>query len=125
SNFAKNNKYESIHNLGYWEYKEYLGVGCGAVGRIGDKRYYKPKSIEDYIQNPSAKEYEYLSDEDIKTEKVLLGLRSRVGVDVNVLNMQEKAKLKELEYAKKITIIDEKFYNNDYLLADEIALYLL
>jgi len=42
-----------------------------------------------------------------------------------VLNMEEKAKLKELEEAKKITIIDGRFYNNDYLLSDEIALYLL
>ena len=125
SNFAKNNKYQSIHNLGYWEYKEYLGVGCGAVGRIGNKRYYKPKSIEEYIQNPFAKEYEELSVEDIKTEKVLLGLRSKVGVEINLLNMEEKAKLKELEEAKKITIIDGRFYNNDYLLSDEIALYLL
>ncbi|MEA3316305.1 MAG: radical SAM family heme chaperone HemW, partial [Campylobacterota bacterium] len=34
SNFSKNKNSRSSHNLGYWEYKEYLGIGCGAVGKV-------------------------------------------------------------------------------------------
>jgi len=25
-------RYKSIHNLGYWQLKDYIGVGAGAVG---------------------------------------------------------------------------------------------
>lgn len=34
SNYAKNNKYKSVHNLLYWEYEDFLGLGPGAHGRI-------------------------------------------------------------------------------------------
>lgn len=124
SNFAINNNYESKHNLGYWEYKEYIGVGCGAVGRVGMSRYYKLKTIEDYLKNPLAKEYEYLSNEDIKIEKILLGLRSKVGFELDLLDEKGIKRLKEIENIGKVTIIGSRVYSNDYLIADEIALYL-
>lgn len=44
SNFSKAKEFESKHNYGYWEHKEYLGVGAGAVGYKQNSRYY-PKKI--------------------------------------------------------------------------------
>ncbi|HVE11857.1 MAG TPA: coproporphyrinogen-III oxidase family protein, partial [Elusimicrobiota bacterium] len=38
SNFAKPGK-ESVHNLNYWADGEYLGLGCGAAGRLGAERW--------------------------------------------------------------------------------------
>jgi oxygen-independent coproporphyrinogen-3 oxidase len=38
SNFAKNKESESKHNYGYWQHKEYLGVGAGAVGYVKNQR---------------------------------------------------------------------------------------
>lgn len=124
SNFAKNNQFESKHNLGYWEYKEYIGAGCGAVGRIGDTRYYKPKVLEEYLVNPFGIEIEKLTNEDIKIEKILLGLRSKVGFDINLLDDKFKQKAYELEKYDKIKIDNNRVFNKNYLLADEIALYL-
>ena len=70
SNFAKNKESESKHNYGYWQHKEYLGVGAGAVGYVKNQRYYPSKGIEEYIKNPLINEREDISLDDIKTEKI-------------------------------------------------------
>ncbi len=31
-------RYRSIHNLGYWSLKSYIGVGAGAVGFLDNMR---------------------------------------------------------------------------------------
>lgn len=121
SNFGT---YNSVHNLGYWEYEEYLGVGAGAVGRYRDKRYYPQPDIEKYIQNPLEVTTEQLSDEDIKIEKIFLGLRSSVGIDENILNKHERGKADLLVQENKLDFKNKTYFNRDYLLSDEIALYL-
>jgi oxygen-independent coproporphyrinogen-3 oxidase len=125
SNFAKDIKDESKHNYGYWQHKNYLGVGAGAVGFVKNKRYYPNKGIEEYISNPLHYEYENLSKEDIKVEKVLLGLRSSNGFYLNVLTKDEIKRVKELEEGDKILLKNDKIYNKNFLLADELALYIL
>jgi len=123
ANFGK--QYESAHNKAYWEYDEYLGVGAGAVGRIANQRYYPLKDVKKYIQNPLFKTSEKLSQDDIKTEKILLGLRSSVGFDTNILNYHEKTKLNILQKEKKIKIKNNIVYNKNFFIADEIALFLV
>jgi oxygen-independent coproporphyrinogen-3 oxidase len=124
SNFSKNEKSRSKHNLGYWEYKEYLGVGAGAVGCIDNQRLYSQKDLYKYIQNPIDYEYiEELSSQDIKMEKILLGFRCIVGVDKNILNTKELEKAYKLESSGKLRFDDERFYATDFLIADELALY--
>jgi oxygen-independent coproporphyrinogen-3 oxidase len=124
SNFAQNTDAKSKHNLGYWQYKDYIGIGAGAVGSIDGVRFYPSKSIEQYIQNPIEYDQEILCQDDIKVEKVLLGLRSEVGVDIDILSIDEHKKIKYLIESNKLKKIDNFVYNNDYLIADEIALYL-
>lgn len=121
SNFGT---YNSKHNLGYWEYEEYLGVGAGAVGRYKNERYYPQSVIEKYIQNPLTYKTEELSTEDIKIEKIFLGLRSIVGVDQSILESDELKRANFLVEEKKLRFENGKFYNEDYLLSDEIALYI-
>jgi len=125
SNFALNNDARSKHNLGYWEYKEYLGIGCGAVGCINNKRFYGIKDVQQYINTPlEYEEIEPLSSDDIVLEKILLGFRSEVGVPINILSKKQKVKLQQLIDDNKVILKDDKIYNNDYMLADELALYL-
>ena len=121
SNFGT---YKSSHNLGYWLYKEYIGAGAGAVGKLGLTRYYPNANIEAYIKNPLDIQTEELSAEDEKIEKIFLGLRSCVGVAKNLLNPEELKRAQILLNEKKITLEKETFYNEDFLLADEIALFL-
>lgn len=125
SNFSKSLEQESKHNYGYWQHKDYLGVGAGAVGFVKNYRYYPKKSIEEYIENPMNYEIEELSDEDIVVEKILLGLRCSNGFEYDILDDIQKNKVDELTKEKKVTKKGNKVYNNDFLLADEIALYIL
>jgi len=124
SNFSKNDEACSKHNLGYWQYKPYLGIGTGAVGCVNNVRFYPSKSIEQYISNPMEYDKEILSDEDIRIEKILLGFRSKIGVELSLFSNNELTKIKYLTDENKLTIKDNFIYNNDYLLADEIALYI-
>lgn len=121
SNFGK---YKSIHNLGYWNYKDYIGLGSGAVGKLLNTRFYPTTNIEEYIKNPLNIEKELLSNEDIKIEKIFLGLRSEVGIAKDILNIEEQKKAELLVKENKLSYFSSTFYNPDYLLADEIALFL-
>ncbi len=123
SNFGE---YQSIHNLGYWSGSDYIGIGAGAVGFLKNQRYYPNKDIEEYIKNPLHVKIEKLSCEELTTEKIFLGLRSKVGVDISILNAKQKLKLDILIEEKKLTCKDNKVYNNNnFLIADEIALYII
>lgn len=125
SNFAKNKESESKHNYGYWQHKEYLGVGAGAVGYINSQREYPSKSIEEYINDPLFFEIEKIEEDDVKTEKILLGFRCSNGVELELFNEKEKEKIDELIQYNKLYIENEKVYNKNFLLADELALYIL
>jgi len=125
SNFALNENARSKHNLGYWQHKEYLGVGCGAVGCINNKRLYSQKDVQEYIQNPlEYEDVEELSSNDVLIEKVLLGFRSIVGVNTDELNNNSNEKVKVLLESNKIKQKDNMIYSNDFMLADELSLYL-
>lgn len=121
SNFGS---YRSSHNMGYWEYKDYIGLGSGAVGKLGLERYYPTTSVEAYIENPLDIRVEKLTQEDKKIEQIFLGLRSCVGVSKNILDKNELQKATLLVDEKKLIFQNDTFYNNDYLLADEIALFI-
>ena len=121
SNFGS---YQSQHNLGYWKYKDYIGLGSGAVGKLNDTRLYPTSDIEAYIQNPLNISQEYLSHEDIKIEKIFLGFRSVLGVKLNILSETELQRAKILLDENKLVQKGNTLYNPDYLLADEITLFL-
>jgi len=121
SNFGS---YKSLHNLGYWRYKDYIGAGAGAVGKLNLTRFYPTADIEKYISNPLEIKEEQLSQEDKRLEQIFLGFRSCIGVSINILNNEEKRKSSILVKESKLTLEDAILYNPDYLLADEIALYL-
>ena len=121
SNFGS---YRSSHNLGYWKYKNYIGLGSGAVGKLGLQRFYPTTVIEEYIKNPLNIRVEELSPQDKKIEQIFLGLRSCVGIDIKILNSDEQKKATILIDEKKIELKNDKLYNDNYLLADEITLFL-
>ena len=125
SNFSKNKKARSIHNYGYWQKENYIGVGSGAIGAINAKRYYCNEDVQEYINTPTSySKIENLDKEDILFEKIFLGLRSDVGVCLDLFNDTQKQNIKILQKEKKITINNNKIFNNDFLLSDEIVLFI-
>jgi len=117
--------YQSIHNKGYWQLKNYLGIGAGAVGFLDNKRFYPIIDIKTYIQNPLKHTTENLSTKDIFLEKLFLGLRSNIGVNKNILTtIQQQDKVEVLIKENKIIQNGNFLFNTNYLIADEIALFL-
>jgi len=139
--------YKSRHNLGYWQQKEYLGIGAGAVGfrnltsddmsahrldgadeshaGLTPKRYYPHADIDSYINDPLYAATEALSGQDLLTEMVFLGLRSNIGISTDKLNETAMQKANLLLDEKKLIRKQNRLYNPDFFIADEIALFLL
>jgi len=84
SNFSKHG-FESIHNRNYWLGNPYIGLGVGAHGFTGRRRYWNTSNLQDYIQRTGSGEqtiggFEDLTDDQLSMEKVLFGLRMNEGV---------------------------------------------
>jgi oxygen-independent coproporphyrinogen-3 oxidase len=78
---------ESRHNLTYWRYRDYAGVGPGAHGRRGGLATVRRKKPENWMtaieRNQHGMEVEEpLAPHTRATEALLMGLRLREGVDL-------------------------------------------
>ncbi len=119
SNFGT---YRSEHNLGYWRHKPYIGLGAGAVGFDLSTRLYPPTDIEYYIDHPLELHRETLTPEEILNEKLFLGFRSIVGVESSLLSQKQNQTAKMLVAEGLLEEREGRYFNLDFLLADEIAL---
>ena len=122
SNFGS---YQSRHNKGYWELENYIGAGAGAVGFLKDTRYYPQTGIEQYISNPLKITEERLTQEELLTETLFLGLRSNIGVKKSLLPEKMLKNAQFLCTEGKLNCDNTHFYNNNFFLSDELALYIL
>jgi oxygen-independent coproporphyrinogen-3 oxidase len=122
SNFGR---YQSKHNKGYWELKNYIGIGAGAVGFLNNTRLYPIMEIDGYIANPLDIKEERLSTQEILTEKIFLGLRSSIGIAKSLLNKSIRNKADFLVKEGKLIQTETHYHNPNFFLSDEIALYLM
>ena len=83
ANFAKAG-YESKHNLGYWNYDDYLGLSCGAVGKYDHKRYTNSSNVKDYIDGKDVTEIEELELKEEAFENIMMSLRTIYGLDLKL-----------------------------------------
>ena len=84
SNYAKEG-YECQHNLGYWERKEYLGLGLGASSLIEETRFHNTDEMEEYLRDASnpillRRGQEKLDRQEQMEEFIFLGLRKIRGI---------------------------------------------
>lgn len=122
SNFGT---YQSRHNKGYWNLENYIGIGAGAVGFLNDTRLYPSTDIDGYIANPLHIKEERLTSKEILTEKIFLGLRSIIGIEISILPVHIRQKADFLVNSGKLTKSATHYYNKNFFLSDEIALYLM
>lgn len=77
--------YESIHNLSYWRYQDYLGIGPSAHGRFsinGKKHAFKQEKnpfIWLKLRNKNSEDI-ILTSQEIMEERAIMGLRTTEGV---------------------------------------------
>ncbi len=103
SNFAKENK-ECNHNLIYWHNKEYLGLGAGAVSRLGRRRFKNISSTDLYITNLKNNsriiaDSEKLTADLLLKENIMLGLRLKKGLNPKQLGDRSLEELYPTETA--------------------------
>ncbi|MFZ1320662.1 MAG: radical SAM family heme chaperone HemW [Ignavibacteria bacterium] len=134
SNFARPG-FESRHNLKYWTYENYLGLGPSAHSFFYNERWNNPSSFSKYVnslkENKLPSEDRYRPEKDqMKLEYIMLGLRS-IGIDfVNfeeifeedfkVLYKNSIYELLEKNYAVA-TETGIKLNEKGYSVADEIT----
>ena len=85
SNFSKP-RFESRHNLMYWDNAEYYGIGAGASGYVDGVRYKNHGPIRHYLNAVEAGNAriteEHLKQREQMEEEMFLGLRKKSGVSM-------------------------------------------
>jgi coproporphyrinogen III oxidase-like Fe-S oxidoreductase len=81
---------ESRHNLAYWRYRPYLGIGPGAHGRRGGAATSRHRKPENWLaalarNGHGIQEESPLSPADAGSEALLMGLRLREGISIGRL----------------------------------------
>jgi oxygen-independent coproporphyrinogen-3 oxidase len=89
SNWSKPG-HQCRHNIAYWENKNWWGLGPGAHSHIDARRFWNVKHPTTYKQKVFAGESpvlesEQLTADQIKDESILLGIRMRDGLQVELL----------------------------------------
>ena len=125
SNFARPG-YEAVHNSAYWTLNPYVGLGPGAHsasagqdGLIRFRSWNTPSSVG-YKQ-----EGEVLDEEDIRVEKIMLGLRTNTGIDPTLLPTGPRSRLieeKALIYTAsgRVRIPEDRFFVSDEIIGELI-----
>jgi oxygen-independent coproporphyrinogen-3 oxidase len=85
SNHAKAGA-ESRHNLAYWRYRDYAGIGPGAHGRRGGMRTVRHKKPENFLSAIARNghglvEEAALTRDEAASEALVMGLRLAEGID--------------------------------------------
>ena len=128
SNYALPGR-ESRHNSAYWARDPYLGLGAGAHSFDGDRRrQWNTPDIDTYVTSRQGGE-EWLSDQEVLEEKLMLSLRTVRGLDLSTLADDElcrlnKTTLEELSRAGKlilekavIRIPEEELFVSDWIVS--------
>ncbi|MBT4728136.1 MAG: radical SAM family heme chaperone HemW [Bacteroidetes bacterium] len=133
SNFSKEGFY-SIHNTNYWKHKKYVGIGPSAHSFDLKSRRWNMAVNADYISKIRSGEQfwdeEQLSRQDQFNEKLMLGLRTMWGVDLEelfkVFNATNKHQfLNRIEYYEQMEFIKRedsiiRFTDEGILFSDQI-----
>ncbi len=89
---------ESIHNLAYWRYADYAGIGPGAHGRLtieGKKYATRTHRAPDiYLQKVQSQGHAYhpfeeISSEEQLSEKLMMGLRLKEGIELEGFDIRK------------------------------------
>ena len=94
------------HNLNYWQFGDYLGIGAGAHGKITQAlpqtitRSFKPKSPEQYLANTHKNGgAELISSAELPLEFVMNHLRLKQGFNVDTYQARTGLEIDTLEPA--------------------------
>lgn len=117
SNFARAG-YESRHNTVYWDRKPYKGFGLGACSFDGSRRFANESNLIKYClaieqgHEPTVF-IEELTGEQIRLEKIMLGLRRNMGIQYQTL-MEDISTEKRRIIENKVNQMCERGFLQQY-----------
>jgi oxygen-independent coproporphyrinogen-3 oxidase len=102
---------ESRHNLAYWRYRDYIGIGPGAHGRRGGMATLRHKKPENWLEalaerGHGLKEERALRLSEQASEALLMGLRLAEGVDLADLSQRFSIPPADLIDAAKLALYE-------------------
>jgi putative oxygen-independent coproporphyrinogen III oxidase len=100
SAFAKL-KQQCQHNLNYWTFGDYLGIGAGAHSKISDhagiRREARPRHPKDYLVDPATRDWQPVAAEDLPGEFMMNALRLNDGVPLELFTERTGLPLAAIE----------------------------
>ena len=117
SNYSKEYK-ECKHNIIYWKCDNYLGLGPGASGYIGDIRYNNISDLNEYNHKISQnikpiEEETILSEKDKIEEFIFMGLRMNEGISLKVFKERFNISIEDIYKEPIEKLIDSKLLELD------------
>ena len=112
SNFARPG-FRCRHNLVYWQHQEYLGIGAGAHSFLAGRRFSNELLPARYVSAIAGRGTavacgEELSDEMLRAERLMLGLRLLDGLDVQAF--KDMLGIKDLAASERVArLLDDGF----------------
>src|SRR3989339_182107 len=105
SNFSKNG-FECLHNINYWENRQYFGFGLGATSYIKGKRIKNTENIKEYLGEKFHLEFEQLDEDKKISEDLMLGLRLTKGFEIS--EVVRKKYSQNISNLKKLDLLIEQ-----------------
>jgi oxygen-independent coproporphyrinogen-3 oxidase len=130
SSFARGQAVFSQHNGKYWQHTPYLGLGPSAHSFCESSRWWNVRSVRKYCEaledgRAPVEGSEYLSEEQLRHESIMLGLRTRNGVDKRRIchKHQFERMLSGLQDSGFLRIVDGRVFSTrkGFLVADYLA----
>lgn len=105
SAYSRNGKFPSRHNLNYWQFGDYLGIGAGAHGKISRldnqtiTRKSKKRNPKDYLDNSKTliDVEKQLTQQELPLEFMMNAMRLKNGVDSELFFQTTGMLLEQLE----------------------------
>ena len=101
--------YQCEHNLNYWQFGDYLGIGAGAHGKVSHSlpgkifRYWKEKKPENYLQNAgneiNIRGKQSITDSELPLEFVMNHLRLKQGFSIETYQQRTGLAAETIESA--------------------------
>ena len=129
SNFSRPG-FEAVHNSAYWRRAPYVGLGPGAHSFDGDVRSWNSRTLP--RRNPSgaletySRNSETLTSEDIRVERIMLSLRTDLGLEAAELySLTDKGVVDALldegaleRTGERIRIPENRFFTSDEIIRE-------
>ena len=87
------------HNLNYWNFGDYLGLGAGAHSKFDGRREARPRSPKDYLADPVARQWQAIAAADLAGEFMMNALRLIDGFDAALFEERTGLPLATIEAA--------------------------